>query len=249
MAGTIGAGPYGPAPTRDDLAINIVSMLLAIVFDFDGVIADTEPLHHRAFADVLDGTMRVPTWERYLAEYLGLNDQTFLRRLFRESGESPADEAIQLLLDKKDAAYRKHIARGLPLLPGVEQFIGWARERFPLAICSGARRVEIETILRQADLLDAFEHIVSADEVSLSKPDPAGFLRAIELLAAQHGDLRPATCLAIEDSAHGIAAAKRVGMRVVQVCPHAIGAPAIEADRQIRDLTELDEEALAQIMA
>ena len=224
-------------------------MLRAIVFDFDGVIADTEPLHHRAFADVLDGIVRAPTWESYLADYLGLNDATFLRRLFRESGESPNEQLIRLLLDRKDAAYRQEIESGLPLLPGVERFIEWARSRCPLAVCSGARRVEIETILRQAGLLDAFEHIVSADEVSLSKPDPAGFLRAIELLAAQHGELRPSCCLAIEDSAHGITAAKGAGMRVVQVSPHAIGAQAVGADRQIKDLTELDEALLAQIMA
>lgn len=224
-------------------------MIQAIVFDFDGVIANTEPLHHRAFVDVLDGDVQVPTWEGYLADYLGLNDKTFLRRLFRESGESPTDETIQLLLKKKDAAYRRHIEGGLPLLPGVESFVGWARTRFPLAICSGAQRVEIEAILRHAGLLDAFEHIVSTDEVALSKPDPAGFLRAIELLAGRHGDLMPSACLAIEDSAHGITAAKRAGMRVVQVCPHAIAAPAVEADRLIKDLTELDEALLAQIMA
>lgn len=224
-------------------------MLQAIVFDFDGVIADTEPLHHRAFSEVLEGIIEVPAWEQYLSEYLGLNDMTFLRRLFRESEKSVSEETLLAILKRKDEAYRRDINLGLPLLPGVASFVGWAVKQYPLAICSGARRVEIETILRHAGLLAAFECIVSADEVPVSKPDPAGFCRAMELLTTKHRGLTPVTCLAIEDSAQGIIAAKGAGMHVLQVCPHPIGNPTLSADCQVKDLTEVDASLLAEIMA
>lgn len=223
-------------------------MLQAIIFDFDGVIADTEPHHHRAFVGVLDGRLAMPSWETYLSDYLGLNDATFLRRLFEESGRQPDEREMGALQKRKDDAYRRILAEGIPLAPGVEAFVRSMRERVPLAICSGAKRVEIEAILRHAGLIDAFEHIVSTDDVPRSKPDPAGFIRAFELLRAAHGGLTPATCLAIEDSAHGVVAAKAAGMRVLQVCPHPIGEFAVPADRKVKDLTEVSDSLLAEMM-
>lgn len=223
-------------------------MLRAIIFDFDGVIADTEPHHYQAFAEVLDGRLTMPTWETYLSEYLGLNDPTFLRRFFEASGDQPDERELASLIRRKDEVYQRNLVDGIPLLPGVEAFVRSMRGRYPLAICSGARRVEIETILRHAGLRDAFEHIVSADEVTRSKPDPAGFLKAFELLRAGRDGLTPSACLAIEDSAHGIVAAKAAGMRVIQVCPHSIGEFAVPADRKVKDLTEVSEMLLAEIM-
>jgi beta-phosphoglucomutase len=193
-------------------------MLRAIIFDFDGVIADTEPLHLRAFADLLPAGVQVPDDATYFSRYVGLNDAAFVRSLFREQGAAIDEHGAQRIVAAKQDRYLSMIPNGLPLLPGIESLIRQSAERrLPLAICSGARRTEIEAVLRAAKLLDFFPTIVSVDEVSISKPDPAGFHAAHRALAARLFDLRPGECVVIEDSAQGVTAGKAAGMRVVAI--------------------------------
>ncbi|MBI5763736.1 MAG: HAD family phosphatase [Planctomycetes bacterium] len=197
-------------------------MLRAIVFDFDGIIADTEPLHFQAFADVLRGEGISFGEQDYFGTYLGLNDATFLRRFSddRTLGWTDADRArIQAA---KDAAYRAKVAAGLPLLPGVRDLIGRSTGKRAMAICSGARRAEIESVLCQHNLTTRVPIIVSADDVPLSKPDPAGYRRACELVGKGVAGLSPSDVLAIEDSLLGVQAAKAAGLRTLHVTvdPH-----------------------------
>ncbi len=219
-------------------------MLRAIVFDFDGVVADTEPLHYAAFDRVLDGLGVMPSVAAYYETYVGLSDAAFLRAVFAKAGKSPGEGDLRSLLDRKNDIYFEIVAGGLPLLTGVEAFINRMRRRYPLAICSGARRVEIDTLLRAAGLHDAFPMIVSTEDVQRSKPDPEGFRRAIALLAEQVDALRPVQCLAIEDSANGVAAAKAAEMKVVRVRSHA-GPSSVAADLEVADLSELTDAQLA----
>lgn len=224
-------------------------MIRAIIFDFDGVIADTEPLHYEAFLRVLSGRVAIPSRDAYFARYLGLNDAAFVRTLHTEQSVALCDGDLQTLLQRKNAAYETAIARGLPLLPGVAEFIDRARPRLPLAICSGARRVEIESILRAANRHDAFFAIVSADDVPASKPDPAGFRMAAERLRARAAGLAPRECLAIEDSAHGVTAARTAGMKVVRVRTYATGAQCPPADLEVDALNELTDAQLTELGA
>lgn len=226
-----------------------VPMIRAIIFDFDGVIADTEPLHYEAFARVLDGRVVMPTREVYFAQYLGLNDAAFVRTLHGEQEVALRDGDLEALLERKNAAYEAVIARGLRLLPGVAEFIDRVRPRLPLAICSGARRVEIESILRSANRLDAFLAIVSADDVPASKPDPAGFRMAAERLRPTAAGLAPGECLAIEDSAHGITAARAAGMKVVRVRTYATGSQCPSVDLEVDSLRELTDAQLTKLGA
>lgn len=223
-------------------------MLRAIVLDFDGVIADTEPLHCRAFVAVAAGEgLGLTEAEYFSPTLLGLNDAALLRRLYELRGRPLDADQAAALLRKKDAAYLAMIAGGLPLLPGVDEFVERMRAQVPLAICSGAHRGEIEQILCRAGLLDAFETIVSADDVKTSKPDPSGYLEAVRRLSERAPRLRPAECLAAEDSVHGVSAAKAAGLRVVAVSDQAASPAARAADDRVARLTEMDESRIGRL--
>ncbi len=192
-------------------------MLRALIFDFDGVIADTEPLHLRAFQHALREVSLELSPEDYFHRFLGLNDAALMRAVLETAGRpAPADE-LSRLLRVKDAAYFRLIATGLETRPGVADFIRRAAAVWPLAICSGARRREIETILAHAGLAAAFRFVVSADDVAASKPDPAGYLLAVERMRKHAPGLHPAECLAIEDSPFGLQAARAAGLRTLAV--------------------------------
>jgi beta-phosphoglucomutase len=223
-------------------------MLRAIIFDFDGVICDTEPLHYRAFAQVL-ATLSVPLSEgEYFADYVGLNDRALLAAILEHAGDRLSGAGMDRLLRAKDEAYFSTMAGGVPRLPGVDEFVRRVAGRWPLAICSGARRVEIETILRGADLLRFFPVIVSVDEVPVSKPDPTGYLAAAQRLGEFVPDLRPGDCLVIEDSPHGIAAAKDAGMSILALQGRLEPLRLSLADATVPDLRSITDEQLAAMV-
>ncbi len=228
-------------------------MLRAIVFDFDGIVADTEPLHFQAFAVVLRGEGIAFGEQDYFGTYLGLNDATFLRRFTedRKLGWTDADRAR--IQSAKNAAYRSKVAAGLPLLPGVRELIERSVGKRALAICSGARRTEIEAVLSQHNLKASVPIVVSADDVPLSKPDPAGYRRACELVGQSVAGLTPGDVLAIEDSLLGVQAAKAAGLRTLHVTvdahhPSARNRSACEriADWSCDGLEQITEDILHQ---
>src|ERR1043166_277576 len=143
----------------------------AIIFDFDGVIADTEPLHFEAFCEVLGDRGMTLSRDEYFGKSLGLNDGTMLQRLFADRRQPLEDSEIQNLRGVKDAVFERLISQGMELLPGVQSFVENASRRWPLAICSGARRSEILAILGRHGLLRRFAVIVATDDVPISKPD------------------------------------------------------------------------------
>jgi len=190
-------------------------MLRSIIFDFDGVIADTEPLHFAAFEHVFSKLGIPLTREEYFTKYLGLNDAAFLRAIHADRGRECDDERLRTIQCAKDEMYQTSIFQSLGLRPGVSAFVRSVAERWPIGICSGARRVEIDAILSQNGLAAAFNEIVSADDISTSKPEPAGYRHTVELLAAHAPGLLPRECLAIEDSVNGIRAARSAGIRTL----------------------------------
>ncbi len=224
-------------------------MLRAIIFDCDGVIADTEPLHYRVFRQILDGIVPIPSEAAYFEKYVGLTDDAFVKALFAESGR-PLDEARrrQIVLDKKQA-YRERVAGGLPLLPGVEAFIRRTSARWPLAICSGAHRVEIEDLLRPRGLQTFFQFIVSAESVPTSKPAPDGYRLACRLLSEKVPNLQASECLAIEDARHGVTAAKSADMKVLVIGPHAQSWGPSAADATVASLAHISDDQLASMFA
>lgn len=207
--------------------------LQAIIFDFDGVIADTEPLHYAALRHVLLAEFGITlTTTEYYADYLGYDDRGCFKAALAAHQRPVTSGLIDELVRKKGRAYLAALGTDLKLFPGVQDLIWEAARGYRLAIASGALRHEIELILKQAGLRKAFSHITSAEDVSQGKPSPQPFLKAMAGLnaLASPRPLHPADCLVIEDSLPGIRGARAAGMKVL----------AVANTHSIQDLHEAD---------
>jgi beta-phosphoglucomutase len=193
-------------------------MLRAIIFDCDGVIADTEPLHLASFQKVLEEEGISLSKEEYFERFLALDDRGCFARVYEENNRELSPERLAELIARKASYIEPVMEERLRLFPGSAEFIREASLAYPTAIASGALRGEIELILKHGGVRDCFDVIVSAEDVSKGKPDPEPFLLARLLLsAAMTFDIEPEACLVIEDSIHGVDAARRAGMRVLAV--------------------------------
>ncbi len=196
-----------------------MNTLSAIIFDFDGVIADSEPLHFAGFRLTLAEIGINLTESDYYANYLGYDDRgCFIAAL--TAHQRPADPSIIApLMQRKAQAYLESVKDHLVIFPGVREVVSEAAATYPLAIASGALRHEIEFILEQAGLRKAFLHITGAEDVTKGKPDPEPFLHALAALNRQRHNqtIAPDSCLVIEDSIPGLRGAKAAGMKVLAV--------------------------------
>lgn len=194
-------------------------MLSAVIFDFDGIIVDTEPLHYRAFQVILEPLGLGYPWEEYVNLYMGFDDRDAFREAFRVHGRILGDHELEQLIDRKAAAFQEIISSGVAPYPGVVELIQSINGNVPLALCSGALRCDILPILASLDLSEVFDVMVTAEEVTASKPDPASYALAVERLAAAFADrgILPGRCIAIEDTPAGIASATGAGIPVIAV--------------------------------
>jgi HAD superfamily hydrolase (TIGR01509 family) len=218
-------------------------MLRAILFDFDGVIVDTEPLHWAAMNEVLalHAMPQVPKKD-YYENMLGLDDRGLFRDSFARAGQPLPAGLLDALITEKSARFLAMAGRESIVLPGAAELIASVASRHLLAICSGALRREIETILRAAGLLSHFSVIVGADDVQRGKPDPQGYLLALQRLQDKHRlapPLQPAECLVIEDSMPGIEAGKDAGMTCLAVSTSVQGELLLQADAIVGTLREV----------
>jgi len=217
-----------------------MSDLRAIIFDFDGVIADSEPLHFVAFRQVLADVGIPLTESDYYADYLGYDDRGGLTAALQTHGRQITPALLSDLMERKAHAYLTAVKEQLGIFPGVREFIHEAAGRYPLAIASGALRHEIELILDEAGLRKAFRHITSAEDVARGKPAPDPFLHALAGLNRQPD--RPALtsdeCLVVEDSLPGIRAARAAGMKVLAVANTHGVQDLGEADAITRSLAD-----------
>ena len=193
----------------------------AVVFDFDGVIADTERLHCDMFLKVLEPHRISFTWEEYIDRYMGCDDRDAFRKAFRLAGREELDDRqLKKLVDTKSRQFLEAIRDGVRTYPGVIQLIKTLHaSNIPLAICSGALRSDLDPILSRLGIACYFTLIVSADDVRKGKPDPEGYMRAFrELTLTRRAKISAAgACLAVEDTPDGIKAAKRAGLSVLAV--------------------------------
>jgi HAD superfamily hydrolase (TIGR01509 family) len=193
--------------------------LAAVIFDFDGVIADTEPLHFAGFRRTLAEVGITLTESDYYANYLGYDDRGCFIAALQAHSHPSSPAIIARLMERKAQAYLESIREDLVIFPGVREFVLEAATSYSLAIASGALRHEIELILEQAGLRKYFAQITSAEDVTRGKPDPQPFLDALKGLNRLHPGqaIAPSACLVIEDSIPGIRAAKDAGMKVLAV--------------------------------
>ncbi len=216
--------------------------IAAVIFDFDGVLADTERLHLRAFQDALATVGRSLEERDYFERLLGYSDRDLILKLARESGWALDAEALNVLLAVKAARYRHHLATGEALYVSAGACVRGLAARFPLAIASGSLRAEIDDILTAAGLRPLFRAIVGADDVTTGKPAPEPYLRAAALLGVD-----PAAAVAIEDSRWGLDSARAAGLRTIAVATTYSADRLAAADLIVRSLDEISPELIAQL--
>ena len=191
--------------------------LQAIVFDFDGVIANSEPMHLRAFQLVLADLNVTLSPNEYYSAYLGFDDVGVFMALARDRGLALNDPQVDALVLKKADCMQELLRAGEVLFAGADAFIRQAAAAVPIAIASGAQRHEIEEILDATGLRRFFATIVAAGETAQGKPFPDPYARAFELLDEANGGLAKNRCVAIEDSRWGLQSARAAGLRCVGV--------------------------------
>jgi HAD superfamily hydrolase (TIGR01509 family) len=206
----------------------------AVIFDMDGVLIDSEPLHYRVANRVLsvDGLsdMDRKDYERFLgttveAMFEALNDQYHLRRSLAEF-VAHYDQALLAALEEP-----REPSAGVKLLIARLRSLG-----LQLAVASSSRRAWVDATLRSIGLWTAFDTVVSGDDVQHGKPDPE-----IYLLAAERLGVRPERCLAIEDSPNGVQSARSAGMAVLGVRTQYTAHLHLDGvERTVDSLAELD---------
>jgi beta-phosphoglucomutase len=192
-------------------------MIRAVVFDFDGVIANSEPLHFRAYRDVLRERGIALTDRAYYDNYLGYDDVGAFRAIAEDAGTAISDREIADLVARKAVRMEELERDASVLFPGAREAIERSAAKWPLAIASGALKAEIVRVLERESLSRFFPVVVSAEDTPASKPDPAPYRRAVELLSAAVDDLHPSQCVAVEDSKWGLLSAAAAGLHTVAV--------------------------------
>jgi beta-phosphoglucomutase len=184
----------------------------AVIFDFNGVIVDDEHVHFELFREVLadEGISLVEA--TYHDRYLGYDDRGCFSAALLDAGRDAPDDLIQSLIDRKAARYAEVAETRLRFFPGAAEAIAGLAQGRPVAICSGALRAEIEYALKRLKVRNHIASITSAEDTTRCKPDPEGYLIALDRLRAVIPDLAATDCLVIEDSLAGLAAAATAGM-------------------------------------
>jgi beta-phosphoglucomutase len=210
-------------------------MISAIVFDFDGVIVDSEPVHLRAYQEVLEPRGVSMPREEYYARYLGYDDAGVFTEVARDRGWTLGDGDLTSLIDEKTRVFDSLLAGGeVVLYPHAAECLARLAAIWPLGIASGALRHEIEATITGRALDRCIKFIVASGETPRSKPAPDPYARAATL----HG-VQPGECLAIEDSRWGIESAKAAGLWCIGITNTYPVSELMEADAIITSLTEL----------
>ncbi len=196
--------------------------LKAILFDFNGTIINDERLHKKlVYQIMLEENLR-PVSGEYREVCLGKSDRIGLRELLSRRGRVVTDSHLEELIRKKSRAYQQKLEKleTLPIYPGAIAFLQQLQEaNILMGIVTGATRSDVDFVLERGEIREYFSIFVTGDEINTSKPDPYGYLLAVERINRQFPQLQvqPANCLAIEDSPAGIEAAKRAGIQAIGI--------------------------------
>jgi beta-phosphoglucomutase len=213
-------------------------MLQAVFFDFDGVIADSEPLHLRAYQSVLQRDGIELGREEYYAKYLGYDDLGLFRALVKDRGLRHDGATIDEWIAAKSKIVEDLLSSAGVLFPGAVECVKLCASRVPLAVASGALEPEIALVLEHAGLREYFHAIASASDGVRGKPAPDLYMLAMAKLRDVKA-LNPGSCVAIEDSHWGLEAAHRAGLRCVAVTHTYPAAELAAADLIVEHLSEI----------
>lgn len=221
----------------------------AILFDFDGIVIDSEPVHFEGFRQVLETAGITLTREDYYAKYLGYDDHDGFLAVARDNGLVFDETKVAELTAAKTHLVQQMLASVPPLPGAVELIRAGAEAGVPMAVCSGALRAEVEGPCRALGIAGHFAAIVAAEDVDAGKPDPQGYRLARERLAEATGHrITAARCLAVEDSPAGIDAARAAGMRVLAVTTSYPAETLAGAERIEASLADVSLEMLEGLL-
>lgn len=215
-------------------------MIKAVIFDFDGIIVDSEPLHLRAFQRTVEtlGLKLSPT--DYYSRYLACDDKTFFRKFLEDNGQQGTERDVARLVEEKGVCFEEMIGEDIRIFPGVLEFLETIQGRFHTAIGSGALTGEINLILGRRGLSGFFDFVIGADDTQNPKPSPEVYLKCLEQLRRDYdGTITAGQCVVFEDSPHGVLAAKRAGMRCVGITNSCSDSELELADRVVGGFSEI----------
>lgn len=220
-------------------------MLSAVIFDFDGIIVDSEPMHFRAFNEVLEPLNKTITWDDYCEIYIGFDDRDAFKAIFKAHGDKMSSRDLKRMIAAKAAFFQTLIKNGdATPLPGAVELIKSIPVRLPVALCSGALKEDLLPIIKKLGIESDFSVIVTAEDTPKSKPDPAPYILALEKLKIDD----PATALAIEDTPAGIRSAKAAGMKVLAVTNSYDRDYLLEADAIATSLEQVTRPTLENLV-
>ena len=233
-------------------------MLKTVIFDFDGVITDSEILHLRAFNRVLAQYGIEIKTKDYYKDYLGLTDVDCFQLVANKGRLGLDGREIENLVKQKNQVFQELAKTEGRIIEGVRDFLEMLRQNnVPMAICSGAVLAEIALILEEARLRPFFAVIVSAEQVKRGKPNPEGFLLTLQKLnrivspaeAGIQNPILPNQCIVVEDSHWGLEAARAAGMHTVAVTNSYDAEQLALAEKIVTRLSELSIDDLQQLCA
>jgi beta-phosphoglucomutase len=222
--------------------------LRAIIFDFDGVLANTEPLHLRTYQEVLALEGLTLTEQDYYARYLGFDDVRAFSEIGADAGRQWTSDDIERLIVAK-ARRLEQLEQNVPVLfPGAADAVRRSAAAVPIAIASGALGAEVHRVLEHAQLVNHFTAIVAAEDTPLSKPSPDPYLLAIaRLTSALSVQIAPHECVALEDSPWGLQSARAAGLRTVAVAQTYDASDLTGADLVISTIASVNLQQLSQL--
>ena len=230
-------------------------MLKLVIFDFDGVIADSEPAHFEMFRRILGEGGLDLTWRQYTENYLGFDDFNAFTQILKSRDLPHSPQIVSQLCRRKEEKFAKYLQDKSVIFPGAKDLLlDLAEHQVACSIYSGAIRSEIEFILTQANLSSFFTTVVSVEDVQNPKPHPEGYRMTLEKTNqhlktnSKNHPILSGECLVIEDSGWGITAAKQADMFCLAV-EHTYPASCLnDADRIVKDLTHINTDLLRQFV-
>lgn len=205
----------------------------AVIFDMDGVIVDSEPLHERAFLDIFARIGKANDHGIHFPDYYGRSDQVVWRDFLAAHHPS---QSLAELSQMKQERFLELLRVEQPIFPAIPELVNALASRGSIALASGSNHAVIRAVLELSDLRRHFSAVVSADDVPRGKPAPDIFLRAAELLGVPPGE-----CVVIEDSVAGVAAGRAAGMKVIGITNSVPAEHLREAHATVADYAAIQD--------
>lgn len=185
-------------------------MIEAVLFDFDGVLVDSEPVHFDCWNEILCSFGLSLAWDDYESNCIGVSDKAMIRAICRVAARDDLFDAIWLQYPRKKEIFRARMRQAVPMPESVKDLLLGGLDDLPLAVVSSSGRLEVEGALELAGVRSAFRTVVTGEDVRNLKPSPEPYQTAAARLGIRHA-------LVVEDSAAGIASGEAAGFEVLRI--------------------------------